>query len=76
MAGEHDRMAYVAKDRPHIAEQSVHRETGDDQNQSISTHGIIVCSDVVGRPEGTNNDRDGGADLWARQPGSGSDLRV
>jgi hypothetical protein len=38
--------------------------------------GIITCSDVVRRPEGTNNDRGGGADMRARQPRSGSDLRV
>jgi hypothetical protein len=58
-------MVHVAKDRrispdnPSIARSATSKS---------SRSPIIMCSDVVGRPEGTNNDRDGGADLRARQP--------
>jgi hypothetical protein len=42
----------VAKDRPHIAEQSVDRETGDEQEQSIASprhHHVRRCRHESGR---------------------------
>src|SRR4029077_681441 len=45
-AGEYDGVADITKDRRHIAEQSVERETGDEQQQSILTpwrDHVLIC---------------------------------
>ena len=68
MAGEHDGMVHVAKDRRISPDNPSIARSADEQEQSVLTPGIIMCSGVAGRPDGTNNDRDGGADLRARQP--------
>jgi hypothetical protein len=67
-AGEHDGMVYVAKDRRISRDNPSIARSVTSKSSRSPPPGIIMCSDVVGRPEGTNYDRDGGADLRARQP--------